>query len=107
MIRFFVKLVGLLLVAAGFIGFVVDGTRSIANYEITFAPLGEVLFQLFPTTFPMIEPAIARHVSPFLWDPILLTVLLWPASLVSFVLGIVLIWAAQKRVEPVGYLTER
>lgn len=107
MFRFLVKVIGLLLVAAGFVGIVVDGTRSIANHEIVFAPLGEVLFQLFPGTFPMIEPAISRHVSPFLWDPVLLTVLLWPASIVAFVLGVLLIWAAQKPREPVGYLTER
>lgn len=107
MIRFFVKVLGLVLVAAGFIGIVVDGTRSIANQEIVFAPLGQVLFQMFPETFPILEPAIARHVSPFLWDPVILTVLLWPASLVSFVLGALLLWAAQKRTESVGYLTER
>lgn len=107
MIRFLVRVIGLLLVAAGFVGVVVDGTRSIANHEISFAPLGEVLFQLFPRTFPMLEPAITRHISPVLWDPVLLTVLLWPASIVSFVLGAFLLWLSQKRPEPVGYLTER
>ena len=85
----------------------VDGTRSIADREIAFTPLGEVLFQLFPQSFPMLEPAIVRHVSPVLWDPVLLTVLLWPAAIVSFVLGALLLWLSQKKPEPVGYLTER
>ncbi|WP_029029449.1 hypothetical protein [Salinarimonas rosea] len=107
MIRFLVRVLGLLLVAAGFVGLVVDGTRSIANYEIAFTPLGEVLFQAFPESFPMLEPAITRHVSPVLWDPVLLTILLWPASIVAFVLGALLLWLSQKRPEPVGYLTER
>jgi len=107
MIRFLVRVIGLLLVAAGFVGVVVDGTRSIANQEIVFAPLGEILFQLFPGSFPMLEPAITRHVSPVLWDPVLLTILLWPASIVAFVLGAILLWLSQKPAEPVGYLTER
>ncbi len=107
MIRFALRLLGLLLVAAGFVGLIVDGTRSIANGEIVFAPLGQVLFQIFPKSFPMLEPAITRHVHPFLWDPILLNFLLLPASIVAFVLGLLLLWLGQKPPEPVGYLAGR
>ncbi|MFN3688448.1 hypothetical protein [Salinarimonas sp.] len=107
MIRFFVRVLGLLLVAAGFVGIVVDGTRSIANHEIAFTPLGQVLFTLFPQSFPMLEPAVTRYVSPVLWDPVLLTILLWPASIVSFVIGALLIWAGQRPREEVGYLTDK
>jgi len=107
MIRFALRLFGLLLVAAGFVGFVVDGARSIANGEIAVVPLGQVLFQLFPNSFPMLEPGITRHVHPFLWDPVLLNFLLLPAALVAFVLGILLLWLGQKPPEPVGYLAGR
>jgi hypothetical protein len=107
MIRFTLRLVGFLLLAIGFVGLVVDGTRSIANGELTFAPLGQVLFQLFPDSFPMLEPAITRHLHPFLWDPVVLNFLLLPASVVGFVLGLLLFWLGQKPPEPVGYLTER
>jgi hypothetical protein len=107
MIRFTLRLVGFLLLAVGFVGLVVDGTRSIANGEVTFAPLGQVLFQLFPDSFPMLEPAITRHLHPFLWDPIVLNILLLPASVVGFGLGLLLLWLGQKPQEPVGYLTER
>jgi hypothetical protein len=107
MIRFTLRLVGLLLVAGGFVGLVVDGTRSIANNELSFAPLGQILYQIFPGSFPMLEPAITRHLHPFLWDPIVLNLLLLPASIVAFVLGLLLLWLGQKPAEPVGYLTER
>ncbi len=107
MIRFLLRLTGLLLVAAGFVGFVIDGARSIANTEITFVPLGQVLFQVFPTRFPMLEPAVTRHLHPALWDPVLLNLLLLPASVVAFLLGILLLWLGQKPAEPIGYLTER
>lgn len=107
MFRFILRLVGFLLIAAGFVGFVVDGSRSIAAGEITYAPLGQILFQLMPGLFPMLEPAVTRHIHPALWDPVLLTVLLWPAAIVAFVLGLLLLWLGRKPPEPIGYLTEK
>ncbi|MCG6122235.1 MAG: hypothetical protein MEP57_05945 [Microvirga sp.] len=107
MIRFVLRLVGFLLVAAAFVGFVVDGARTIANAELSFTPLGQVLFQLFPESFPMLEPAITRHVHPMLWDPVVLNLLLAPAAVVAFVLGALLLWLGRAPPEPIGYLTER
>ena len=40
MLRFLARAVGLLLVAAGFVGLVIDGTRSMANSAVSFTPLG-------------------------------------------------------------------
>ncbi|HEX8665584.1 MAG TPA: hypothetical protein VF744_16320 [Beijerinckiaceae bacterium] len=107
MFRFLARFAGLLLIAAGFVGLVVDGTRSIANGGLSFTPLGEVAFRLFPKSFPLIEPAVTRHVHPWLWDPILLNVFLLPASVLGFLLGALLIWLGQKREEPIGYLAGR
>ena len=106
MLRFLARMVGLLLVAAGFVGLVIDGTRSMANSTVSFTPLGELAFLLFPKHFPILEPAVTRHVHPFLWDPILLNVFLLPASVVGFALGALLLWLGQKPEEPVGFLTE-
>ncbi len=106
MFRFILRLIGFLLIAAGFVGFVVDGARSIAAGEIVYAPLGQILFQLLPGYFPMLEPAVTRHIHPTLWDPVLITILLFPAAAVAFVLGLLLLWLGRKRAEPIGYLTE-
>jgi hypothetical protein len=107
MFRFLARLIGLILVAAGFVGLVIDGTKSIANSKVQFTPLGELAFTLFPKQFPLIEPAVTRHVHPFLWDPVLLNLFLLPASVVGFVLGAVLLWLGQKPAEPIGYPVER
>jgi len=107
MFRFLARLIGFLLVAAGFVGLVVDGTRSIANGAIALMPLGELLFAVFPRTFPIIEPAVTRHIHPFLWDPILLNLFLLPASILAFLLGMLLLWVGRKPVEPIGYLARR
>jgi hypothetical protein len=103
MFRFLARVLGLLLVAAGFVGLVIDGTRSIANSEISFTPLGQLGFALFPKSFPLLEPAVTRHVHPFLWDPVLLNVLLLPASVIGFVLGALLLWLGRRPPEPIGY----
>lgn len=107
MLRFLARFLGLLLIALGFVGLVIDGTRSIANSAVSFTPLGEVAFRLFPQGFPLIEPAVTRHVHAWLWDPVLLNFFLLPASLVAFILGGLLLWAGRKRAEPIGYLARR
>jgi hypothetical protein len=107
MLRFLARLVGLLLIAAGFVGLIIDGTRSIANSALSFTPLGEIAFRLFPKGFPLIEPAVTRYVHPWLWDPVLLNFFLLPASVVAFILGAVLLWLARPRPEPIGYLAGR
>ncbi len=103
MFRFLARLIGFLLIAAGFVGLVIDGTRSIANSSLSLTPLGEVAFRAFPTYFPLLEPAVTRHVHPVLWDPVLLNILLLPAGLLAFVLGAVLLWLGQKPPEPIGF----
>jgi hypothetical protein len=107
MLRFLARVLGLVLVAAGFVGLVVDATRSVANGTVTFTPLGEFAFAVFPRTFPLIEPAVTRHVHPWLWDPVLLNFFLLPASIVGFLLGAALLWLGQKPPEPIGYRAER
>ena len=107
MFRFLARVIGLILVAAGFVGLVIDGTKSIANSRVMFTPLGELAFALFPKQFPLIEPAVTRHVHPVLWDPVLLNFFLLPASLVGFVIGALLLWLGQKPAEPIGYAVGR
>jgi hypothetical protein len=107
MFRFLARSVGFVLVAAGFVGLVVDGTRSIANSTLSLTPLGEVAFRTFPQWFPLIEPGVTRHVHPLLWDPVLLTFFLMPASILAFGLGALLLWLGQKPAEPIGFLTGR
>jgi len=103
MIRFLVRAVALLLLAAGFAALVVDGARSIAASKVMVSAFGETAYQVFPHSFPLIQPAIERHLHPALWDPVLLSVFLTPTWLVLAVLGVLLFWAARRRAPPIGY----
>ena len=80
MFRFLARLSGLLLIAAGFVGLVIDGTRSIANGTLIFTPLGEVAFRVFGERYLLLQPAIERRIHPLLWDPVVLNLTLLPGS---------------------------
>ena len=105
--KFLARILGLLLIAAGFVGLVIDGTRSIVNNAVSFAPIGKVAGTLFPGGMTGLEGSIAQRGYPWLWDPIATSLLQMPASLSGFLLGALLMWLGQKPLEPIGYLVER
>jgi hypothetical protein len=107
MIRFLLRALGLLLIATGFVGLVVDGTRSIANGTVMFTPLGEVGFRVLGERYLLLQPAIERHIHPLLWDPVVLNLTLAPASLVGVLFGLLLLWLGQKPREQIGFVTGR
>lgn len=96
MFRFIVRLLGIGLLVAGVGVGVIDGARSLDQSSVVLTPLGAALFWLFPRQFPIIEPAITRHVHPALWDPVLLNVFLLPAVIVCFALGALLLVLARR-----------
>ena len=102
--RVLARLAGLLLVAAGFIGLVIDGTRSIVNESLSFSSLQELLQAVSPTVLGGLQDTTIRYLHPWLWDPVLIQALLLPASIVGLILGFLLLWLGQKPVEPIGYL---
>ena len=105
--KFLARSLGLLLIAAGFVGLVIDGTRSIVNNAVSFASIGKVAKTLFPGGMAGLEGSIAQRDYPWLWDPITTYVLQMPASVTGFLVGALLLWLGQKPLEPIGYLAGR
>jgi hypothetical protein len=103
MVRFVLRALGLMLLAAGFVGLVIDATRSIANSAVTFMPLRDLVATVSPRSLAVLEPTV-KGVAAVLWDPVATTVLLAPAAVLGVVLGALLLWLGQKPVEPIGYL---
>ena len=67
------------------------------------APLGQLWYLYSPTTLQASESIISRYIdpcglimaldcSPFLWHPIIATILGWPAALVMIALSIIFWW---------------
>ncbi len=96
---------GLLLVSIGIIGVVVDGTKSIAANALVLTPLGEAWYALSPETLNLSQAAVERHVHPFLWDPIIQSVLLLPNWAVIGSLGFLLVLLTTPRRREVKHIT--
>jgi hypothetical protein len=106
-LKFLARSLGLLLIAAGFIGLVIDGTRSIVNNAVSFTPIGKVVGAVFPGGVAGFEGSVAQRGYTWLWDPFVTSILQMPASLTGFLIGAFLLWLGQKPLEPIGYLADR
>lgn len=105
--RFLLRLIGYLVVAAGFVALVIDGARSIANAGLRFTPVGEALSAAIQERYSLIQPAIERNLHPWLWDPLLLTLLRAPVAVVALLFGFGLLWLGRRRPAAIGIVTRR
>jgi hypothetical protein len=58
---------------------------------------GELWHLLSPNSLLLAQPAIQRHVAAWLWDPVVITILLWPSELVLLLPGLLLLWTCRER----------
>ena len=105
--RVLLRLVGYLLVAAGFVALVIDGARSIANSALRFTALSDTLIAVLHERYALIQPAVERNIHPLLWDPLLLSLMRAPVALVALVLGFALLWLGQPPQRQIGIVTRR
>ena len=63
--------------------------------------LGELWYNLNPQGLNLTQAIVQRYLTPVLWDPVILTVLLWPAWLVFLAPGVVFLLLCRKR-RPAG-----
>lgn len=96
-LKFIFRLTGLALLAVAIIAGISDASTSIAQSQVQLQPLGQLLFNLFPDTFPILQPAIERHIHPALWDPVLLTLMTWPVWAVFAPVGLLFLWLGARR----------
>jgi hypothetical protein len=96
MLRFLARLLGLLLLAGGFIALIVDGTRSIAGGELTITTLRRGAVELFPSIYESVQTSVMQK-STLLWDPILTTLMILPVSIAFGGLGALFIVFSTKR----------
>jgi hypothetical protein len=102
MIRFVLRLIGLLSLALGFIFLVYDGTKSIADQRLYITKVGDVWLALHDASLAQLQPAVER-ISPWLWDPMLVRFLSAPSALVLVILGAILMVVGRKRRPLIGY----
>ena len=99
MLRFFVRGLGLFLLAVSFVFLIVDGTRSIADGTLSFSAVGEIWFDLDSASLNLAQAAVERHLHPLVWDPFIQWLLLAPAWVLAGIVGSVLVLIGRRRAE--------
>ncbi len=103
MIRFLLRTLGLLFLAAAFIFLVYDGTRSIAANLLVYSRVDEVWSMVHAASLQQLQPWIENRAPRWVWDPVVTTVLDAPALVVLGLVGAILILLGRRKKPPIGY----
>jgi hypothetical protein len=103
MVRFLARFTGLWLLAGAFVSLVIDGNRSIAAGRVILTAFGEGWYTLSPGSLDSTRNWVEAHLPGWLWNPVILGVLLTPIWIVLAVLGAILVIVGRKRERPIGY----
>jgi hypothetical protein len=103
MIRFLLRFIGLLCLAAAFILVIYDGTKSIAGNSLSLTSLRALWELINAGSLGKLEPLLNSYAGGLLWDPVMVTLLSAPAWGVLGFLGIIFILLGRKRRPLIGY----
>jgi hypothetical protein len=90
------RLIGAALAAAGLVALAFDVVVPDGD-GFRLRTVGEWWFRLDRDSLQLAQPAIERHVAVWLWDPVMLTLLLAPAALAGLGAGAALLLASFAR----------
>jgi ABC-type phosphate transport system permease subunit len=102
MIRGFFRLIGLLLLAGGFIFMVYDGARFVADNALHFTRFGQFWNDVHQSSQQALH-AWVEGAAPLLWNSVVRVILDQPVFAVMGVLGILLMLLFRPRKPLIGY----
>jgi hypothetical protein len=103
MIRGFLRLVGLLLLAGGFVFLLYDGARSIVDRSAKIYKFGQAWSDIHQASLTQLRPLIEQYAPAWAWNMIAVKVLDQPVWLVLGVLGIIFLLLGRKKKPLIGY----
>lgn len=98
--RFLLRFLSLLSLAAAVIVGIIDSIQSVAGETVALTPFGAALFSINPQILATAETYFRAHVSATFWDTVVEWMLLQPAVLVLLALSLILWLIAYKREAP-------
>lgn len=95
----FLRIIGGWFLLAAVIALVYDGTKTLGSGdgEIVMTPLGQHWFNIHAASLNISQAAIERHVAPWLWDPVITSILTTPAWVVFTILGFAFYFMGRRR----------
>ncbi|KWV57587.1 hypothetical protein AS156_38360 [Bradyrhizobium macuxiense] len=102
MIRGFFRLIGLVLLAGGFIFLVYDGARYVADQSLRFTRFGQFWNDIHQSSQQAFRVWVESH-APWLWNDVIRVVLDQPAFAVLGIAGILLMLLFRPRKPLIGY----
>ena len=103
MIRFLLRFIGLICLAAGFILLIYDGTKSIAG-NMVFLTSVRTLWELINAgSLAKLKPMIEPYAGGFLWDPLMVAILAAPSWSLLGAFGIIFLVLGRRRKPLIGY----
>lgn len=97
MIRFIFRILGFWLFAGAFVALVLDGARSITSGDLIITPMGITWSAVHIGSLNQSQAFIQRGVHPYLWDPVMISILAAPTWLVIGVISLLFIAIGKKR----------
>jgi hypothetical protein len=101
MIRSMFRLLGLVLLAAGFVFFIYDGTKSIADQAVYISKFSQTWAEIHQQSLQALQEAVEKN-AIWLW-PVLQPALEQPTWLVLGALGMILILLGRRKKPLIGY----
>jgi hypothetical protein len=101
MIRSVLRSLGLVLLAAGFVFFIYDGTKSIADQTVYISKFSQTWAEIHQQSLLALQAAVDKKI-PWLW-PVIQPALEQPTWLVLGAIGMVLILLGRKKKPLIGY----
>jgi hypothetical protein len=103
MIRFLLRFLGLLCLAAAFILVIYDGTKSIAGNYLYLTSV-QALWELINAgSLQKLKPLVTSYAGGVLWDPVMVSILAAPAWSLLGTFGIVFILLGRRKKPLIGY----
>jgi len=103
MIRFLLRFLGLLCLAAAFILVIYDGTKSIAGNQLFLTSVRALWELINAGSLAKLKPLLTPYVDGLLWDPLMVAILAAPSWSVLGFLGILFILLGRKKKPLIGY----
>jgi len=103
MIRFLLRFIGLICLAAGFILLIYDGTKSIAGNMIYLTNVRTLWELINSASLVKLRPMIESYAGGYVWDPIMVAFLAAPSWSLLGILGILFLLLGRKKKPLIGY----